>query len=82
MEQGLQSALDVHGSQAAGLLRLIVLFAGVSAAIWVAVVAVRKAITLIRADDPNVARLQVRQGNVIASALRSVETRLSRAVGL
>lgn len=51
-------------------------------AVRVAVVAVRKAITLIRADDPNVARLQVRQGNVIASALRSVETRLSRAVGL
>lgn len=51
-------------------------------AVRVAVVAVRKAITLIRADDPNVARLQVRQGNAIASALRSVETRLSRAVGL
>jgi hypothetical protein len=47
-----------------------------------AVAEVRKAIALIRADEPAVARLQVRQGNAIASALQSVETRLARAVGL
>ncbi|MDB5511959.1 MAG: hypothetical protein JWR08_1442 [Enterovirga sp.] len=47
-----------------------------------AVAEVRKAIALIRADEPAVARLQVRQGNAIAGALQSVETRLARAVGL
>ncbi len=52
------------------------------AAVQVAVVAVRKAISLLRADEPAVARIQVRQGNAIASALRTVETRLARAVGL
>lgn len=47
-----------------------------------AVAEVRKAIALIRADEPSVARLQVRQGNAIASALQRVDTRLARAVGL
>ena len=47
-----------------------------------AVTEVRRAIALLRADEPAVARLQVRQGNVIASALQSVDTKLARAVGL
>ncbi|WHQ68594.1 filamentous hemagglutinin N-terminal domain-containing protein [Methylorubrum extorquens] len=52
------------------------------AAVRVAVVAVRKAIALLRADEPAVARIQSRQGNAIASALRMVDNRLSRATGL
>ncbi|MCJ2012733.1 filamentous hemagglutinin N-terminal domain-containing protein [Methylobacterium sp. J-076] len=52
------------------------------AAVAVAVVAVRKAISLLRADEPAVTRIQLRQGNAIASALRTVDSRLSRAVGL
>ena len=51
-------------------------------AVRAAVSEVRKAIALIRADEPAVARLQVRQGNVIASALQKVDAGLSRAVGL
>ncbi|MCJ2081730.1 beta strand repeat-containing protein [Methylobacterium sp. J-090] len=51
-------------------------------AVRVAVVAVRKAIALIRADEPAVAQRQRREGNAIASALQSVDSRLSRSVGL
>jgi hypothetical protein len=52
------------------------------AAVGAAVAEVRKAIALIRADDPAIGRLQLQQANRIASALGSVETRLSRATGL
>lgn len=52
------------------------------AAVGAALVEVRKAIALIRADDPAIGQLQLRQANRIASALGSVETRLSRATGL
>jgi filamentous hemagglutinin family protein len=52
------------------------------AAVRVAVAAVRKTIALLRADEPAVARVQVRQGQAIASALQTVDTRLSKAVGL
>jgi len=48
----------------------------------VALVAVKKAISLVRADDPAVARIQVRQGNAIYTALQVADNRLSRAVGL
>lgn len=51
-------------------------------AVRVAVVAVRKAIALIRADEPAVAQRQKREGNAIASALQSVDNRLSKSVGL
>ena len=56
--------------------------AAARAVVQTAVAEIRKAIALIRADDPAVSRLQVRQGNVIASALQSVDNRLARAVGL
>ena len=52
------------------------------ASVRAAVVEVRKAIALIRADEPGVAQLQIRQGNVIASALENVDIKLSKAVGL
>ena len=52
------------------------------AAVGTAVAEVRKAIALLRADDPSIGRLQVQQANRIASALGSVENRLSRATGL
>lgn len=52
------------------------------AAVGAAVAEVRKAIALIRADDPAIGRLQLQQANRIASALGSVESRLSRATGL
>lgn len=52
------------------------------AAVGTAVAEVRKAIALIRADDPAIGRLQLQQANRIVSALGSVETRLSRATGL
>lgn len=52
------------------------------AAVGAALVEVRKAIALIRADDPAIGQLQLRQANRIASALGSVETRLARATGL
>ncbi|VUD75005.1 beta strand repeat-containing protein [Methylobacterium symbioticum] len=68
--------------QAARQVRTATTVAEARAAVRVAVVAVRKAISLLRADEPAVARLQVRQGNAIASALRTVDNRLSRAVGL
>lgn len=68
--------------QAARQVRAATTVAEARAAVRVAVVAVRKAISLLRADEPAVARLQVRQGNAIASALRTVDNRLSRAVGL
>ncbi|TCR63424.1 MBG domain-containing protein [Bosea sp. BK604] len=51
-------------------------------AVRAALTEVRKAIALIRADDPAIGQLQLRQGNRIATALGSVETRLSRATGL
>lgn len=68
--------------QAAQRVRAARTVAEARAAVNVAVVAVRKAISLLRADEPAVARIQVRQGNAIASALRTVDNRLSRAVGL
>ncbi len=43
---------------------------------------IRKQISLIRADDPELARIQVQQGNVIVAALASVDLELSRAEGL
>ena len=52
------------------------------AAVGSAVAEVRKAIALLRADDPSIGRLQIQQANRIASALGSVESRLSRATGL
>ena len=52
------------------------------ASVRAAVVEVRKAIALIRADEPGVAQLQIRQGNVIASALENVDLKLAKAVGL
>ena len=52
------------------------------AAVRVAISEVRKAIALLKADEPEVARIQVRTGTTIASALSSVETKLSKAVGL
>jgi filamentous hemagglutinin family protein len=51
-------------------------------AVRTAVVEVRRAIALIRADEPQLARVQTQQGQTIASALASVENRLDRAVGL
>ena len=48
-----------------------------------AVVEIRKAIELIRAeDDPQLASLQSRQGAAITAALQNVEDELSQAVGL
>ena len=52
------------------------------AAIGTATVEIRKAIALIRADEPQLANLQVDQGNAITAALDSVGANLERAVGL
>jgi filamentous hemagglutinin family protein len=52
------------------------------AAVGVAVEEIRKAIELIRADEPELARLQGEQGVAIAAALETVELGLTRAVGL
>jgi filamentous hemagglutinin family protein len=52
------------------------------AAVGSAVAEVRKAIALIRADDPAIGRQQIQQANRIASALGAVESKLSRATGL
>ena len=52
------------------------------AAVGEAVAEVRKAIALLRADDPAIGRVQLQQASRIASALGSVENRLSRATGL
>jgi filamentous hemagglutinin family protein len=52
------------------------------AAVQTAITAVRKVITLLKADDPAVARLQRQEGTTIATALQSVDTHLARAVGL
>jgi hypothetical protein len=43
---------------------------------------IRKAIGLIRADDPDLARVQVETGNAILAAVESVDGELARAVGL
>ncbi|MCR8725716.1 two-partner secretion domain-containing protein [Frigidibacter sp. ROC022] len=43
---------------------------------------IRKSISLIRADDPDLARVQVEQGNVVLAAVKSVNLELERAVGL
>ena len=43
---------------------------------------VEKQISLIRADDPELARIGVEQGNVIVAALDSVDVELARATGL
>ena len=48
-----------------------------------AVVEIRKAIELIRAeDDPQLASLQIPQGAAITAALQNVEDELTQAVGL
>ena len=53
------------------------------AAVQTAVVEIRRAIELIRAeDDPQLASLQSRQGAAITAALQNVEDELSQAVGL
>jgi hypothetical protein len=52
------------------------------AAVRTAVGEVRKAIALLRADEPEVARIQVRQASTIAAALSSVEAKLAKATGL
>ena len=52
------------------------------AAIETATVEIRKSIALIRADEPQVARLQVEQGNAITAALEMVGSDLERVVGL
>ena len=53
------------------------------AAVQTAVVEIRKAIELLRAeDDPQLASLQVEQGTTITAALQNVEDELARAVGL
>ena len=54
-----------------------------SAAVQTAVVEIRKAIELIRAeDDPQLASLQAEQGAAITTALQNVEDELAQAVGL
>jgi hypothetical protein len=52
------------------------------AAVGEAVEEIRRAIELIRADEPEVARLQSEQGVAIAAALEAVDLGLTRAVGL
>jgi hypothetical protein len=52
------------------------------AAVRTAIREIHKVIALLRADEPTVARIQVRQGNRIEAALQSVENRLAKAVGL
>lgn len=52
------------------------------AAIASAQAEIQKAIGLIRADDPELAALQVETGNVVVQALATVDTELARAVGL
>jgi filamentous hemagglutinin family protein len=68
--------------QAARQVRVARTVTAARAAVRTAVAEIRKAIALVRADEPEVARIQVRQGNAIASALQSVETKLAKAVGL
>ena len=68
--------------EAARKVRVARSFEEARSAVRTAVAEVRKAIALIRADDPSVASAQVQQGDRIANALGSVETRLARAVGL
>ncbi|WP_283205939.1 beta strand repeat-containing protein, partial [Methylobacterium goesingense] len=68
--------------QAAQRVRTAATIGEARAAVRVAVTAIRKAISLLRADEPAVARVQARQGRAIASALQTVDARLSRAVGL
>jgi hypothetical protein len=52
------------------------------AALAVASDEIRKSIALIRAEDPELTRLQVEQGNAILASLRAVDSELQRAVGL
>ena len=52
------------------------------AAVNEAVTEICKAILLIKADEPQVARLQTQQGDVITAALQTVEIGLTKAVGL
>jgi filamentous hemagglutinin family protein len=52
------------------------------AALAVASDEIRKSIALIRAEDPELTRLQVEQGNAILASLRAVDNELQRAVGL
>jgi len=52
------------------------------ASVQTAVVEIRKAIELIRADEPQVASLYAEQGDAIAVAVQGVEARLTRVVGL
>jgi hypothetical protein len=68
--------------QAARQVRVARTVSAARAAVRTAIAEIRKAIALVRADEPEVARIQVRQGNAIASALQWVETKLAKAVGL
>jgi hypothetical protein len=43
---------------------------------------IERSIALIRADDPDLARVQVEQGNVVLAAVKKVDLGLERAVGL
>ena len=52
------------------------------AAIATAQTRIRNTIGLIRADDPELASIQVEAGNVIVEALQTADTELARAVGL
>lgn len=52
------------------------------AALAVATDEIRKSIALIRAEDPELTRVQVEQGNAILASIRAVDTELQRAVGL
>ena len=74
-------ALATSDAEIAAIQREATLRAG--AALETAIVEIRQAIGLIRAeDDPQLASLQTRQGTAITAALQNVEEELTRAVGL
>ena len=52
------------------------------AALAVATTEIGKAITLIRADDPELTRIYRAQGNAILASVEQVDNELQRAVGL
>lgn len=43
---------------------------------------IRRAITLIRADDPELTQVYVQQGNAILASIQAVDSELQRAIGL
>ena len=43
---------------------------------------IRKTIVLIRADEPQLARIHTEQANIIIAAVETVDFELARAVGL